>query len=151
MGGHFFHFGIHSGAHDVFYGFGHFGAVADELALRDVDFGTGLHQCQMFVAFLPGFLEFGPKELLHLGGYGDGAALVVDGGVGFGGCEYDTMPGDACGDGAAQAARVVEMGTGTVAPVGPRLGEEAAPGKVLVELVEQLYPDVAEDLVDHDS
>ena len=119
------------------------------LALRHLDLGAGLHQGEVLVAFLFGLLVLGPEEFLHLLGYGDGAAVVVDGGVGFGGGEDDTVPGNACGDGAAQAARVVEMGIGTVTPLGPRFGKEAAPREVLVELVEQLYPDVAEDLVYH--
>lgn len=103
------------------------------------------------LALLPGFLEFGPKELLHLGGYGDGAAVVVDGGVGFGRGEDDTVPGDAGGDGAAQFASVVQVGGGAVAFLRPRFAEESTALEVAVELIEQFHLDVAKDLVDHDS
>ena len=143
------HFCFHGGMYNVFHGFLHFGTVADELALRHLDLGAGLHQGEVFVSFLFGLLVLGPEEFLHFLGYSDGSAVVVDGGVRFGRGEDDTVPGYAGGDGAAQLAGVVQVGGGAVAALRPRFAEESAALEVAVKLIEQFHLDVAKDLVYH--
>ena len=143
------HFLIDGTAYNVFHGFLHFVTVADELALRHLDFGAGLHQGEVLVSFLFGLLVLGPEEFLHFLGYSDGSAIVVDGGVRFGRGEDDTVPGYAGGDGAAQLAGVVQVGGGSVAFLRPWFAEESAALEVAVKLIEQFHLDVAKDLVEH--
>ena len=114
-----------------------------------IGYNASLHQGEVFVSFLFGLLVLGPEEFLHFLGYGDGSAVVVDGGVRFGRGEDDTVPGYAGGDGAAQLAGVVQVGGGAVAFLRPWFAEESAALEVAVKLIEQFHLDVAKDLVEH--
>lgn len=127
-------------------GFVDAGVCAEVLPLRDGDFGSGFHQGQVFVLFLVGLLEHGPEVFLHLGGDGDGASLVVDGGVGCGRSEGEAVAVNLRADGAAQGAGADEMGRRAVALFRPLFAEEAASREVLVEVVEQLHAEVGEDV-----
>lgn len=147
--------------------------VSQELPLRNLDLAAGLFQGhglvelggrrQRAVTFgiggLAGFglgglarglYVFGPKVPLHLGCDRKGAAGVVNGGVGQQTGKGHAVAADGSPDGAAQRPAIDERRFGPRArALGPLLrAKETAALKVLVELIEQLHPEVVQDGLD---
>lgn len=90
-----------------------------------------------------------PEVFLHPRGDGEGAALVVDGGVRQRAGEADAVPPDCSPDGAAQGAGVDQRGLGS----GPGafrpflFAEETSALEIPVELLGQFHPDVFQHVV----
>ena len=144
--GHSFEFGFDVAFGGAVDGCVEAGLFAEELPLGDgdLDFGSGLHQGHVFVFGQSGFLEHGPEVLLHLRGDlgDDGAAFVVDGGIGGGGSEGEAVARHLGTDGAPQGAGVVEMGGHAVFAGFPLLAEESASREVFVEVGGEVHAEV---------
>lgn len=122
---------------------------ADELALWDMDFGSDLHEGHVFPRIVFCCTVLVPEEAFHLGGDGDVTAVVVDGGVRFGGFPSDAAGIDAGADGAAQFAGDDEERAFAVHLARrPGMVEEGLSGEVAVEFVGEFDADVVEDLLD---
>ena len=150
--GHAFEFGFDVAFGGAVDGFVEAGVFAEELPLGDgdLDFGSGLHQGHVFVFGQPGFLEHGPEVLFHLRcDLGDdGAAFVVDGGIGGGGGEGEAVARHPGVDGAPQGTGVVEVGGHAVFAGFPLLAEESASREVFVEVVGKVHAEVGEDVLE---
>lgn len=152
MACHAFEFGFDVAFGGAFDGFVEAGVCTEELPLGDGDleFGARLHQGHVFVFGQSGFLEHGPEVFLHLRSDlgDDGAAFVVDGGIGGGGGECEAVARHLGADGAPQGTGVVQVGGHSVFAGFPLLAEESALGEVLVEVVGEVHAEVGEDVLE---
>lgn len=151
-------------------GFLHFGCIAQELPLRYGNFAAYFFQRQRMVHFCfiaqaqaafahsarffvfdfaAQFVVLRPKIAVHFGGYGQRAAVVVNGGVWFAAAKRERIAANPRADGAAQFAGLDQRGSfAFTLTLWPRFGKERLALEVPVELVGEFHLQVGQYLGD---